>query len=147
MRPKMSVFKVLRSAAYNHLALMTYLKYRGKQPGLRSDCSYRDVCCLSKWLLKHFSRPQLLRLILFLHHKMYSKTCLKRPLQKKKTLGFQDHFSLNAGQKYCRMLKESILQYFRPSLSYNLSSRPLFCLFLSGRLRQVLLYVQLWRFR
>ena len=35
----------------------------------------------------------------------------------------------------------SILQYFRPSLSYHLSIRPLFCLFLSGRLRQVLLYI------
>ena len=44
---------------------------------------------------------------------------------------------------YCLMqvksiLKESILQYFRPSLSYHLSLRaPLFCLFLSGRLRLV----------
>ena len=45
---------------------------------------------------------------------------------------------LNAGQKYFRMLHESILQYFRPSLSYDLS---LFCQFLSGRLRQVLLYL------
>ena len=55
-------------------------------------------------------------------------------------VGFQDRSSLNAGQKYCRMLQESILQYFRPSLSYHLSLRPLFCLFLSGPLRQVLLY-------
>ena len=58
----------------------------------------------------------------------------------KTKLSFQDRCSLNAGQKYCRMLQESILQYFRPSLSYNLSLRPLFCLFLSDRLRQVLLY-------
>ena len=35
----------------------------------------------------------------------------------------------------------SILQYFRPSLSYNFPLRPLFCLFLSGRLRQGLLYL------
>ena len=34
--------------------------------------------------------------------------------------------------------KGSILQYFPPSLSYHLSLRSLFCLFLSGRLRQVL---------
>ena len=34
----------------------------------------------------------------------------------------------------------SILQYFRPSLSYRLLLRSLFCLFLSGRLTQVLLY-------
>ena len=36
--------------------------------------------------------------------------------------------------------KGSILQYFRPSLSYHLSLRPLFVCFLSGGLRQVLLY-------
>ena len=36
----------------------------------------------------------------------------------------------------------SILQYFRPSLSYYLSLSSLFCLFLSGRLRQVLLQLQ-----
>ena len=34
----------------------------------------------------------------------------------------------------------SILQYFRPSLSYQLLLRSLFCLFLSGRFTQVLLY-------
>ena len=32
------------------------------------------------------------------------------------------------------------LQYFRPALSYHFPSRPLFCLLLSDRLRQVLLY-------
>ena len=34
---------------------------------------------------------------------IYSKTCLKRPMKKKTEIGFQDRFSLNAGQKYCRM--------------------------------------------
>ena len=71
---------------------------------------------------------------------LHSKACLKRPLKNKTKIGFQDQLLLNAVQKYCRMLQESILQYFRPSLSYHLSLRPLFCLFLSGRLRQVLLY-------
>ena len=37
----------------------------------------------------------------------------------------------------------SILQYFRPSFSYHLSLRSVFCLFLSGRIRQVLLYLRL----
>ena len=37
----------------------------------------------------------------------------------------------------------SILQNFQPSLSYHLSLRSLFCLFLSGHLRQVLLYAQM----
>ena len=55
----------------------------------------------------------------------------------------KDRLSLNAGQKYCRMLKGSILQYFPPSLSYYLSLRPLLCLFLSDRFTQVLLYHQL----
>ena len=70
---------------------------------------------------------------------MYSTTCLKRPLSKRPEIGFQDQLLLNAGQKYCS--KGSILQYFLPSLSYQLSLRSLFCLFVSGRLRQVLLYI------
>ena len=37
--------------------------------------------------------------------------------------------------------KWSILQHFPLSLSYHLSLRSLFCLFLSGSLRQVLLYI------
>ena len=39
-----------------------------------------------------------------------SKTCLKRPLKKKTKNWFQDPLLLNEGQKYCRMLQESILQ-------------------------------------
>ena len=39
----------------------------------------------------------------------------------KKKIGFQDRLSLNAGQTYCRMPQESILQYFRPSFSYHIS--------------------------
>ena len=72
---------------------------------------------------------------------IYSKTCLKRSLKEETKIDFQDRLSLNAAQKYCRMLQESILQYFRPSLSYHLSLRPLFCPFLSGCLRQVSLYM------
>ena len=37
------------------------------------------------------------------------------------------------------MQNASILQYFQPSLSYHLSLRSLFCLFLSGRFTQILL--------
>ena len=36
---------------------------------------------------------------------MYSKTCVKRPLSKRPNIGFQGQLSLNAGQKYCRMLQ------------------------------------------
>ena len=37
---------------------------------------------------------------------MYSKTCVKQPLSKRPKVVFQDQLSLNAGQKYCRMLQE-----------------------------------------
>ena len=36
----------------------------------------------------------------------YSKTCVKWPLSKRQKIGYQDQLSLNAGQKYCRLLQE-----------------------------------------
>ena len=36
----------------------------------------------------------------------YCKTCVKRPLSKRQKIVFQDQLSLNAGQKYCRMLQK-----------------------------------------
>ena len=63
------------------------------------------------------------------------KPVLSGHSERRPKIGFQDRLSLNAGQKYCKML-----QYLWPSLSYNLSLRSLFCLFLSGRLKQVILY-------
>ena len=78
---------------------------------------------------------QLQRLARILKLCMYRKTCEKLPLSKRPKFGFQDQLWLNAGQKYYG----SILQYFRPSLSYQLSLRPLICLFLSGCFTQVLL--------
>ena len=68
------------------------------------------------------------------------KPALSGHSKRRPKIDFHDRLSLNAGQKYCRMLQVSILQYFRPSLSYHLSLRLLFCLFMSGCLRQVLLY-------
>ena len=35
----------------------------------------------------------------------YSKTCVKQPLSKRQKIGFRDQISLNAGQKYCRLLQ------------------------------------------
>ena len=40
--------------------------------------------------------------------KLYSKTCVNQPLSKRPIIGFQDELSLNAGQKYCRMLSTFI---------------------------------------
>ena len=39
-----------------------------------------------------------------LSKRKYSKTCVKWPLLKRPKICFQDQVSLNAGQKYCRML-------------------------------------------
>ena len=44
--------------------------------------------------------------LLYYTTKLYSKTCVKRPLSKRPKIGFQDQFSLNAGQKYSRMLPD-----------------------------------------
>ena len=35
----------------------------------------------------------------------YSKICVKQPLSKRQKIHFRDQLSLNAGQKYCRMLQ------------------------------------------
>ena len=69
------------------------------------------------------------------------KPVLSGHWKKRPKIGFQ--LSLNAGQKYCRMLHESILQYFQPSLSYHLSLRPLSYLILSGHLRHLNVHSQL----
>ena len=56
---------------------------------------------------------------------------------KKTEIGFQDKLSLNVGQKYCRMLRwehSAILLTF-------LKLPFVFCLFLSGRFTQVLMYL------
>ena len=60
---------------------------------------------------------------------IYSKICLKRPLKKRQNKGLKDRWYLNAGQKYCRMLSLSILQYFWPALSDNRSWKTFLGLF------------------
>ena len=73
----------------------------------------------------------------------YSKTCVKGPLSKKKKtrkLVFKTNYRLIQVKSIAECSNGSILQYIRPSLSYHLSLRSLFCLFLSDRFTQVLLY-------
>ena len=71
----------------------------------------------------------------------YSKTCLKRSLSKRPKLVFKTDYCLMRVKSIVECSKGSILQCFWPSLSYHLSFRYLLCLFLSGRFRQVLLYI------
>ena len=62
---------------------------------------------------------------------------------KKPEIGFQCQFRLMQVKSIAECSKGSILHYFRPSISYHLSLRSLFCLFLSGDFTQVLLYMNL----
>ena len=71
---------------------------------------------------------------------VYSKTCVKRPLSKNHKLVFKNNYHLMQVKSIAECSKGSILQYFQPSLSHHLSLRSLFCLFLSSRFTQVLLY-------
>ena len=42
--------------------------------------------------------------------RMYSKTCVKRPLSKRAKTGFQDKSWLNAGQKYCILQHSTLIK-------------------------------------
>ena len=67
------------------------------------------------------------------------KPVLSGHSKKDQILGFQTDYCLMQVKSIAECSSGSILQYFGPSLSYHLSLRPLFCLFFSGSLRQVLL--------
>ena len=71
----------------------------------------------------------------------YSKTCLKRPLKRKTKTIFQDRLSLNAGQKYCRMLPLEHSAILSTFIKLTFAIKTFFCLFLSDCLKQVLLYL------
>ena len=57
-------------------------------------------------------------------------------------LGFQTDYRLMQAKSIAECSNGSNLQYFQPSLGYHSSLKSLFCLFLGGCLRQVLLYMQ-----
>ena len=59
---------------------------------------------------------------------------------KNQKLVFKTNYRLMQVKSIAECSKASILQYFRPSLSYHLAFRSLFYLFFSCRFTQVLLY-------
>ena len=69
------------------------------------------------------------------------KPVLNGHSKRRSKIGFQDQLSLNAGQKYCRMLQAEHSALLLTFIKLPYSHNTLFCLFLSGRLRQVLLYI------
>ena len=77
------------------------------------------------------------------------RLCTVKPVlsgcsKRRPKLVFNAYYRLMQVKSIAECSKGSILQYFRPSFSYFFSLRSLFCLFLSGRLRQVLLYLLHW---
>ena len=68
------------------------------------------------------------------------KPVLSGHSKRRPKLVFKTNYRLMQVKSIADCSKGSILQYFWPSLSYHLPLRPLFCLFLSGHLRQVSLY-------
>ena len=71
---------------------------------------------------------------------IYSKTCVKRPLSKRPIIVFKADYRLMQVKSIAECSLWSILQYFRASLIYQLSLRPMFCLFFEWPFTQVLLY-------
>ena len=72
--------------------------------------------------------------------KIQQNLCKAAALKKDQKLVFKNNYRLMQVRSIAECSKWSILQYFQPSLSYQLLLRSLFCLFLSGRFTQVLLY-------
>ena len=70
---------------------------------------------------------------------LYIKPVLSDYSKRRPKISFQDRLSLNAGQKYCRMLQEHsaiILTFIKLPFVF----KTFVLSFLSGHLRQVLLY-------
>ena len=72
----------------------------------------------------------------------YSKTYVNWLLSKIQKIVFQDQLSLNAGQKYCKMLPK----YLWPSLSYNLSFGTLFVYFWVAVLHRIYCGIHVCKF-
>ena len=97
----------------------------------------QDLHCLPSSLC-YFDCQILFDNSIALNGYFYSKFCVKRPLSKRPKTGAQTNRLMQV-KSIAECSKGSILQNFRPSLSYHFSLRSLFCLFLSGLYTQVLL--------
>ena len=69
---------------------------------------------------------------------LYSKTCVKWPLSKRSKIVFQDQLLLNAGQKYCRMLKVEHSAILLTFIKLPFVVKTFVLSFLRGRFTQVL---------
>ena len=94
--------------------------------------SHNRACIMQNLCLLHISLT--LGPIMF---SQYSKTCAKRPLSKRQKIGFQDQLSLNAGQKYCRILQREHSVILSTFIKLPVVIKTFFFLFLGGHFTQV----------
>ena len=71
------------------------------------------------------------------------KPVFEPPLINNTKIGFQYTVSLNSGQKYCRMLQGQHSAIFSPFIKLPFSINTFVLFFISGCIRQVLLYIVL----
>ena len=109
--------------------------------------SKKLVKVIKLWSISFFICKQCFHLqIVRKGRQMWWKTITVKPVlsghsKRRPKLVFKTNYRLMQVKSIAECSKGSILHYFQPSLSYHLSLRSLFCLYMSGRLRQVLLYV------
>ena len=95
---------------------------------------------LIKNLFVHMAFPvQIHVMIVSIFNRLIQQNLCKKATLKKDKKVFKMDYLLMQVESIAECSKGSILQYFRPSLSYQLSLRPLLCLSFSGRFTQVLL--------
>ena len=112
-----------------------------KESNQTTKTTLHEVCFVHRITLKKYNTIKLC--IDAIQKKTYSRTCVKRPFTKRSKIGFQEPLSLNAGQKYCRMLQAE-----HSALLSTISELPvvikIFVLSIVWRFTQVLLYLSLY---
>ena len=111
----------------NHSATEVQRRWRGYL-GRKFFRLYVKVCKNRSVVKKEFKKPYAVKPVLNGHSQ-----------KEHQNMVFNTNYRLMQVKRIAECSKGSILQFFRPTSSYHLSLRSVFCLFLSGRLRQVLL--------
>ena len=78
-----------------YLDKFSFCKRSGPSIIFKLKCAKTVIIEMNQWYV----------MLIFKSISAYSKTCVKWPLSKRQKIGFQDQLSLNAGQKYRRMLQ------------------------------------------
>ena len=115
------------------------------RPSISYHLSLRPLCCLFfSGCLRQFyctsscfeASPTMSILTLSVFSESTIKPVLNGHSKGRQKIGLQDRLSLNAGQKYCRMLQGEHSTILSTFIKLPFVVRPLICLFFSGRFRQ-----------